>query len=234
GPGVVVSDGCWYLLDELDCSLVTIMMWDISQTERLDSEDVSGLIKEWPSKKDIGHMFEFIPYYVACKRANVSRSVMSQILEYLTSQNNFPTSVSSHHITSTRREKQVLALLEVMPEIDWNASSILGLSEKAQFYQVCGFIHTIRHDDNERAIFQSAIISRTPELVDLSREGTFLSFIGHFNKEGLHIPSELCSHPRSLFLYLKTVIEVYLSGTLNFSSLRRDDFVDPSDGIRLD
>ena len=27
GPGVVVSDGYWYLLGELDCSLVTIMMW---------------------------------------------------------------------------------------------------------------------------------------------------------------------------------------------------------------
>ena len=67
----------------------------------------------------------------------------------------------------------------------------------------------------------------------LCREGTFLLFIGHFNKEGLHILSELRSHPRSQFLYLKTVIEVHLSGTLNFSSLRRDDFVDPSVGIRL-
>ncbi|KAL4620189.1 hypothetical protein ACB092_06G135400 [Castanea dentata] len=114
--------------------------------QRSDSEDVSGLVEQWPSKKDIGHMFEFIACYVACERANVSKSVLSQILEYLTSQNNFPTSVSSHHITSTRREKQVLALLEVVPEIDWNASYVLGLCEKAQFYQVSGFIHTIRHE----------------------------------------------------------------------------------------
>ncbi|KAK4578132.1 hypothetical protein RGQ29_028320 [Quercus rubra] len=263
-PKMENDNGCQNILvQDTVNSLIFILNRDISQTERSDSEDVSGLVEEWPSKKDIGHMFEFIAYYVACERANVSRSVLSQILEYLTSQNNFPTSVSSHHITSTRREKQVLALLEVVPEIDWNASYVLGLCEKAQFYQVCGFIHTIRHEylaaldsymkdvdepihafsfinktllqlsDNERAIFQSAVISRIPELVDLSREGTFLLFIGHFNKEGLHILSELRSHPRSLFLYLKTVIEVHLSGTLNFSSLRRDDFVDPSDGIRL-
>lgn len=42
--------------------------------------------------------------------------------------------------------------------------------------------------------------------------------------------SELRSHPRSLFLYLKTVIEVHLSGTLNFSYLRGDDIVDSFDG----
>nr|XP_023896614.1 vacuolar protein sorting-associated protein 8 homolog isoform X1 [Quercus suber]XP_023896615.1 vacuolar protein sorting-associated protein 8 homolog isoform X2 [Quercus suber] len=263
-PKIKNDNGCQNILvQDTVNSLIFILNRDISQTEMSDSEDVSGLVEEWPSKKDIGHMFEFIAYYVACERANVSRSVLSQILEYLTSQNNFPTSVSSHHITSTRREKQVLALLEVVPETDWNASYVLGLCEKAQFYQVCGFIHTIRHEylaaldsymkdvdepihafsfinktllqlsDNERAIFQSAVISRIPELVDLSREGTFLLFIGHFNKEGLHILSELRSHPRSLFLYLKTVIEVHLSGTLNFCSLRRDDFVDPSDGIRL-
>ncbi|KAM4105265.1 hypothetical protein ACJW30_06G219100 [Castanea mollissima] len=263
-PKIENDNGCQNILvQDTVNSLICILNRDISQTERSDGEDVSGLVEEWPSKKDIGHMFEFIAYYVACERANVSKSVLSQILEYLTSQNNFPTSVSSHHITSTRREKQVLALLEVVPEIDWNASYVLGLCEKAQFYQVCGFIHTIRHEylaaldsymkdvdepihafsfinktllqlsDNERAIFQSAVISRIPELVDLSREGTFLLFVDHFNKEGLHILSKLRSHPRSLFLYLKTVIEVHLSGTLNFSSLRRDDFVDPSDGIRL-
>ncbi|KAK7824611.1 vacuolar protein sorting-associated protein 8 like protein, partial [Quercus suber] len=203
-PKIENDNGCQNILvQDTVNSLICILNRDISQTERSDSEDVSGLVEEWPSKKDIGHMFEFIAYYVAC------------------------------------------------------------LCEKAQFYQVCGFIHTIRHEylaaldsymkdvdepihafsfinktllqlsDNERAIFQSAVISRIPELVDLSREGTFLLFIGHFNKEGLHILSKLRSHPRSLFLYLKTVIEVHLSGTLNFSSLRQDDFVDPSNGIRL-
>ncbi|TQE13353.1 hypothetical protein C1H46_000920 [Malus baccata] len=40
-----------------------------------------------------------------------------------------------------------------------------------------------------------------------------------------HILSKLRSHPISLFLHLKTVIEVHLSGTLIFSSLTRDDHV---------
>jgi hypothetical protein len=57
--------------------------------------------------------------------------------------------------------------------------------------------------------------------------------IDHFNKEASHILSELHSHPRSLFLYLKTVIEVHLSGTLNFSYLRQEDFMDSSDGRRI-
>jgi AMMECR1 domain-containing protein len=71
------------------------------------------------------------------ERADVSKSVLSQILEYLTSQNTFSPSVATHHIISKRREKQVLALLEVVPETDWNDSHVLDLCEKAQFYQVC-------------------------------------------------------------------------------------------------
>lgn len=48
----------------------------------------------------------------------------------------------------------------------------------------------------------------------------------HFtSEEGSHILSELRSHPRSLFLYLKTVIEVHLSGTLDFSSLRNNNLM---------
>lgn len=51
-----------------------------------------------------------------------------------------------------------------------------------------------------------------------------------FNKESPHILSELRSHPKSLFLYLKTVTEVHLSGTLNFSCLQNDDTMDASCG----
>ena len=54
--------------------------------------------------------------------------------------------------------------------------------------------------------------------------------IDHFNKESPHILSKLRSHPKSLFLYLKTVIEVHLSGTLNFSCLQNDDTMDASCG----
>ncbi|KAG6667166.1 vacuolar protein sorting-associated protein 8 homolog isoform X1 [Carya illinoinensis] len=258
------DNGCKNLLvQDMVNALVHILDRDISQTERSGGKDVVGSLEHWPSKKDIGHIYEFVAYYVACRRANVSKSVLSQIIEYLTSENNFPPNVSTHGTISKRREKQVLALLAVVPETDWNASHVLGLCEKAQYYQVCGVIHTSRHrylaaldsymkdvdepihaflfinktvlelSGNELAVFQSAVISRIPELVDLSREATFFLVIDHFNNESSHILSELRSHPRSLFLYLKTVIEVHLSGTLDFSNLRGDDIVDSSDARRM-
>ena len=66
----------------------------------------------------------------------------------------------------------------------------------------------------------------------LCREGTFFLVIDHFNDESSHILSELNSHPKSLFLYLKTVIDVHLSGTLNFSYLREEEIVDVFKGRR--
>lgn len=57
--------------------------------------------------------------------------------------------------------------------------------------------------------------------------------IDHFSGESPHILSELRSHPKSLFLYLKTIIEVHLSGTLNFSYLRKDYNVEVFNGRRM-
>ena len=59
-----------------------------------------------------------------------------------------------------------------------------------------------------------------------SREGMFLLVTDHFHNDIPRILSELHSHPKSLFLYLKAIIEVHLSGTLNFSCLKKDDNVD--------
>jgi hypothetical protein len=94
-------------------------------------------VDAWPSKKDLENLFEFIAYHVACRKAHVSKVVLSQILEYLTSESTVPPSVPAHIIeTSKEREKQVLALLEVVPETDWNESYVLQLCEKAHFHQV--------------------------------------------------------------------------------------------------
>ncbi|KAI9182668.1 hypothetical protein LWI28_027684 [Acer negundo] len=181
-------------------ALVHILDEDRSATEGPVNNNDSGSVVVWPSKKDIGHLFEFIAYYVACGRANVSKSVLSRILEYLTSEKNVPQSIPVHsNETFKRREKQLLALLEVVPETDWDASDVLHLCEKAHFHPVCGFIHTIRHhyldaldsnmkdtdepihafsfiyetlaqlSEDEYAAFRSAVISRIPELVCLSR-----------------------------------------------------------------
>lgn len=55
------------------------------------------------------------------------------------------------------------------------------------------------------------------------REAAFFLVIHHFSRECQHILSELRSHPKSLFLYLKTIFEVHLAGTLNFSCLTKDE-----------
>lgn len=225
-----------------------------------ENGDMGFSTEVWPSKKDIGHLYEFIAYFVASKRAAVTKNTFTHILEYLTTENT--SSVSRQSIDSLkRREKQVLALLEGVPEGDWDASYVLHLCERTQFYQVCGFIHTIGHQylaaldsymkdvhepihafsfinsillqlkNTEFDTFKSAVMSRIPELVILCREGAFLLVIDHFNQESRLILSELRSYPKSLFLYLKTVIEVHLSGTLNLSSLSENS-ADVSSGRR--
>lgn len=55
--------------------------------------------------------------------------------------------------------------------------------------------------------------------------------IEHFSDKVSSIVSHLRSHPRSLFLYLKTVIEVHLHGTLDVSSLKVDVY-DFSETVR--
>ncbi|KAI4328979.1 hypothetical protein L6164_021289 [Bauhinia variegata] len=235
-------------------ALIYILDKGISPSDATSIGGDDELVKQWPSMKDIGHLFELIADYVSLQQAKVSKGVLCQILEYMTSDD------SAHSSNPRKREKQVLALLEVLPKSDWEASYVLDLCERAQFHQVCGFIHTIRHeyvaaldsymkDVNEpihafsfinrtlvqpsnknHAAIRSAIISRISELVELSREGAFHMVINHFIDDNSRIISELHSHPRSLFLYLKTLIEVHLSGTLDFSKLRKDDIMDVANG----
>ncbi|KAJ4963919.1 hypothetical protein NE237_023858 [Protea cynaroides] len=245
-------------------TLICILDLERSEMERFSDIENCGSQEIWPSKKDIGFLLEFIAYFVACKRATVSTNVLNHIFEFLTLDDNISLSVPGKKTEiSKRREKQVIALLKVLPETDWNSSFVLHLCEKAQFYQVCGLIHASRAQylaaldsymkdidepihafsfinitllqlgETESVDFQSAVISRIPELVNLSREGTFFLVVDHFNKESHHILSELRSHPKSLFLYLKTTIDVYLSGTLDFSSLEKGGQLDLPNGRRM-
>lgn len=100
------------------------------------STDINS-VEVWPSKKDVGHMYDFIAYYVAYGQATVSKDILSQILQYLTSEVNISDTVSGKttHIFR-RREKQLLSLIQVVPETQWDAPYLLHLSEKAQFHQV--------------------------------------------------------------------------------------------------
>ncbi|PSS23502.1 Vacuolar protein sorting-associated protein [Actinidia chinensis var. chinensis] len=238
-------------------ALIHVLDRETFQTDKSTSSGDIELVEVWPSKKDIGHMFEFIAYFISCKKAVVSYSILSQILEYYTSNINPPPSVPKQNIeTSRKREKKMLALLEAVPETDWDASYVLHLCERSQFYQVCGLIYAIRHQhiaaldsymkdldepvhafsfindtleqlsDTEADSFRSAVISRIPDLISLNREGTFFLVTHHFSRECQDIISELRCHPKSLFLYLKTVFEVHLSGTLNFTCLRKDELME--------
>lgn len=66
------------------------------------------------------------------------------------------------------------------------------------------------------ANFRSAVLTRIPDLIQLSREATFLLVLEHFKKENEQIMSGLRPHPKSLFLYLKTIIGVHSNGILEY------------------
>ncbi|KAM3247330.1 vacuolar protein sorting-associated protein 8 [Capsicum annuum] len=207
----------------------------------------------WPTSKDTENVLDFISFLIASEKAKVSKDTLSQIFEYLTLGFN-----DSGLIVETfkRKQKQLTALIEVLPEEDWDAHYLLNLCERGQLHQVCGLIHAITHqylsaldsfvkavdepilafvfvDDMLRQLrgkesdaFRSAVISRIPDLLKLNREGTFFLIVSHLGEERDYILSQLRSNPESLFLYLKTLIEVRSTGTLNFSSLRQHNASD--------
>jgi hypothetical protein len=53
-------------------------------------------------------------------------------------------------------------------------------------------------------------------LFSFCREATFLLVVEHFKKENEQIMSGLRPHPKSLFLYLKTIIGVHSNGILEY------------------
>ncbi|PWA87262.1 Clathrin, heavy chain/VPS, 7-fold repeat-containing protein [Artemisia annua] len=207
----------------------------------------------WPSKDDICHILDFISHFVACKELKVSKELLGQIFEYLILEAAYVPPIVESKTTESfkRREKEVLALLEVVPETDWDDRYLLDVCEKAHFYQVCGFIYDskrqyidaldsfmkdvdepvhafayinnlLRRQSDKPDSLDAAVTSRIPDLVQLSREGTFFLVVEHFFQEFEQILSELRSNPKSLFLYLKTLIEAHSKGTVNFSALKKE------------
>lgn len=122
-------------------ALVKIIEVDVSEAaENITVDDGIGSVEAWPSEKDIRNLYEFIADHVARRKANVPSSILIQILEYLTLESNFSTSNPEHVVkTLKQREKKVLALLEVVPENEWNSTYVLELCEKASFHQV--YVH---------------------------------------------------------------------------------------------
>ncbi|CAN4126445.1 unnamed protein product [Withania somnifera] len=216
-----------------------------------------GYTDIWPTRKDTEYILDFISFLIASEKAKVSKDTLRQIFEYLALGNETYPDVSGLIVeTFNRKQKQLTALLDVLPEEDWDAHYLLNLCERGQLHQVCGLIHAMTHqylsaldsymkavdepilafifvDDMLRKLrgkesdtFRSAVISRIPDLLNLNREGTFLLIVSHFGEESDYILSQMRSNPESFFLYLKTLIEVHSTGTLNFSSLRKDNASD--------
>uniref|UniRef100_A0A0E0CER7 Uncharacterized protein n=1 Tax=Oryza meridionalis TaxID=40149 RepID=A0A0E0CER7_9ORYZ len=200
----------------------------------------------WPSEKDFDYLIEFVSFFVSHKRAKASQRVVRHILRYLTSSDILS---SDDKKTPTQKEKEVLQLFDAVPQTDWNSDYVLHICLDAHFHQACGLIYMTRKQnlaalecymkdtlepfhafifinkklselaDYEASSFRSSVISHFPELVKLSRECAFVLVIDHFHDEIQKILSELHSDHHSLFLFLKTAIEVHLSGKLNFSEL---------------
>ncbi|XP_060213188.1 uncharacterized protein LOC132640575 [Lycium barbarum] len=237
--------------------LAVILNLSYFQTGGSFNNKDEGCTDIWPTRKDTEYILDFISFFIASEKAKVSKDTLHQIFQYLTLGNESYPNVSGRIVeTFNRKQKQLTALLEVLPEEDWDAHYLLNLCERAQQHQVCGLIHAITHqylsaldsymkavdepilafifvDDMLRQLrgkesdtFRSAVISRIPDLLKLNREGAFFLIVNHFGEERDYILSQLRSNPESLFLYLKTLIEVHSTGTLNFSSLRKDNASD--------
>lgn len=104
------------------------------ESDKIRSFSLAENVEVWPSVKDLGHLVQFIVFLVTCKGAAISRQVFKHILEHLTSADWLHWD-SSHRPEASKREKQVLALLKVVPQTDWSMN-VLELCAQAQFHQV--------------------------------------------------------------------------------------------------
>ncbi|CAN6466278.1 unnamed protein product [Victoria cruziana] len=245
-------------------ALIRVLDIEVPGVDKSSSTDAHECLDLWPSKKERGHLLEFIACFVVCQQATVAQNVINRILVYLTSETDTSTRSAGEGPVTYVQQKQVLALLEAVPKTQWDSSFVLQICEQAQYYQVCSLIHRQRGQhvaaldcyikdmnepihafafisnmllqlkDAECLSFKSAVVSRMPELVKLSREGTFFLVIEHFSKETEQMLSILQPHPKCLFLYLKTAVEVHLFGALNFTAFTKEDIlVSPFYGLKF-
>uniref|UniRef100_A0A453SZ63 Vacuolar protein sorting-associated protein 8 central domain-containing protein n=1 Tax=Aegilops tauschii subsp. strangulata TaxID=200361 RepID=A0A453SZ63_AEGTS len=205
----------------------------------------------WPTVNYFGYIIEFVSFFISNKRAKSSQRVLKHILKYLTS-----SSTPSYDDKKMPTQKEVLQLFNVVPQTDWNYDYVLHLCLDAHFHQACGRIYAARNQNlsaldsymkdivqpyhafifiskklfqlagDEALSFRSTVISRFAELVNLSRECAFVLFLDHFQNQIQQIFSKLPSDSRSHFLFLKTAMEVHLSGKLDFSALTGNEIVE--------
>lgn len=123
------------MVQNITCTLTVVLDLESDVIRTFVMDDNMGV---WPSKKDLGHVLEFIAFLISCKQASISGRVLMHILEYLTSCDMTPYDPSLK-TEASQKEKQVLTLLKVVPQTDWKYDDVLHLCMKANFYQVSYF-----------------------------------------------------------------------------------------------
>ncbi|CAJ1950547.1 unnamed protein product [Sphenostylis stenocarpa] len=196
-------------------ALIQIIDMNVVLTDTTFSSGDDGLTKEWPSK-DIGYLFEFIAYYVSLQRAKISKGMLCQILKYLTSDSHFSTNISVHGSTPKNREKQVLALLEVLPKSDWDTSFVLDLCERAKYHQTLVELHlfgtldlsNLRKEDTMNPL-NGRKVKEHPEGVRQYLEN-LSNFPKYMREKTIHVPDDLIE------LYLELLCQYEGNSVLKF------------------
>ncbi|XP_078448390.1 transducin family protein / WD-40 repeat family protein isoform X2 [Wolffia australiana] len=243
----LVGDNAFLLQNILN---FLILILDVESVEKRSFKvDENGVVESWPLEKDLIHVIEFIVWSTASKQVTVGGNVLKYILEFLTADvtlSTWQTDTSERF----ELEKKVLSLLNNTAGTDWDNSVVLDQCLKAQFFQACGLIHArgghylsaldcymrdkyenfitfvFIHDtmsklkNSELSTFHSGVKRRIPELIKLSREDAFLLVLDYFGTESMDILSQLQGYPESLFLFLKSIFDIHLHGTLDFPVLR--------------
>ncbi|CAM6071281.1 unnamed protein product [Sphagnum tenellum] len=123
----------------------------------------------WPSRGNIESLLEFVAQYVASRHAVVSRGTLMHILEYLVS-------FSSESRKARENEDLMVALLNSVPDSDFDASHTLHLAQEACFWQVCALLYT--HDGE----YISALDSYLKDANCLHQPFTFImQMLDHIN-----------------------------------------------------
>jgi hypothetical protein len=123
----------------------------------------------WPSRGDIESLLEFVAQFVASRHAVVSRGTLMHILEYLVS-------FSCESRKARENEDLMVALLNSVPDSDFDASHTLHLAQEACFWQVCALLYT--HDGE----YISALDSYLKDANCLHQPFTFImQMLDHIN-----------------------------------------------------
>ncbi|KAJ4795229.1 Vacuolar protein sorting-associated protein 8-like protein [Rhynchospora pubera] len=218
------------------------------EDETLRELELDEEARVWPSQKDSRHLLQFVSYVVSHKGASVSAQCLKHVLVYLTSPEK---GLAFENEKEVLRLFRVLPstewcsddVLELCLKAGFHQACGLiharrgnnvaaldcYMKDTEDPFHAFAFIDSMLSghvlSDEGAMSFHSSVMSRFPDLVKLNRECTFFLVLDHFDGESQEILSRLHDHPQSLFLFLKTAIDVHLSGNLSIDEFHilKDD-----------